>query len=170
MKGYASIGGGKTIRLGDGAKGTDIPPPHEEPSVSDKPTLWAEDLPPELKTLDSMYKVLPPVEQTMHLWAQQLPGVYDAQNSETQWSDEYFAKWLATPQARVLGTIPVIVLSQADGGYKDGDADIPAAQMEKERKEGQAKLVLLSSNSKQVIIRNGHNMNLEAPDDVAEAI
>ena len=42
--------------------------------------------------------------------------------------------------------------------------------MEKERKEGQAKLVLLSSNSRQVIIRSGHNMNLEAPDDVAKAI
>jgi hypothetical protein len=109
-------------------------------------------------------------QQTMHLWAQLLPGVYDGQNSETQWSDEYFAKWLATPQAGVLGTIPEIVLSQADGGYKDGDADIPAAQLEKERKEGQAKLLLLSSNSKQVILHSGHNMNLEAPEDVSNAI
>ena len=164
------IGGGKTIRLGDGAKGTDIPPPHEETSASDKPTIRAEDLPEEFKTLDPMYKVLPPDEQTMHLWAQQLPGVYDAQNSETQWSDEYFAKWLATPQAGVLGTIPVIVLSRADGGYRDGDSDIPAAQLEKERKEGQAKLVLLSSNSKQIIVHSGHNMNLEAPEDVSNAI
>ena len=165
-----SIGAGKTIRLGDGAKGTAVPLPHEETSASDKPALRAEDLPPELKTLDAMYRVLPVEQQTMHLWAQLLPGVYDAQNSETQWSDEYFAKWLATPQAGVLGTIPVIVLSQADGGYKEGDADIPAAQLEKERKEGQAKLVLLSSNSKQVILHSGHNMNLEAPEDVSNAI
>ena len=42
--------------------------------------------------------------------------------------------------------------------------------MEKERKDGQAKLVLLSSNSKQVIVHSGHNMNLEAPDDVTGAI
>jgi pimeloyl-ACP methyl ester carboxylesterase len=164
------IGGGKTIRLGDGAKGTNIPPPHEETSASDKPTLRAEDLPEEFKTLDSMYKVLPTDEQTRHLWAQRLPGVYDAQNSETQWSDEYFAKWLATPQAGVLGTIPVIVLSRADGGYRDGDSEIPAAQMEKERKEGQAKLVVLSSNSKRVIVHSGHNMNLEAPAEVSNAI
>jgi pimeloyl-ACP methyl ester carboxylesterase len=164
------IGGGKTIRLGDGAKGADPPPPHEETSASDKPTIRAEDLPAEFKTLDSTYKVLPPDEQTMHLWAQRLPGVYDAENSETQWSDEYFAKWLATPQAGVLGTIPVIVLSRADGGYRDGDSDIPAAQLEKERKEGQAKLVLLSSNSKQVIVHSGHNVNLEAPEGVSNAI
>ncbi|HXN46213.1 MAG TPA: alpha/beta hydrolase [Bryobacteraceae bacterium] len=164
------IGGGKTIRLGDGAKGTDIPPPHEESSAADQPTVRAEDLPAEFKTLDSMYKVLPPDSQTIHLWAQQLPGVYDAENSETQWSEEVFAKWLATPQAGVLGAIPVIVLSQADAGYKDGDFDFPAAQLEKERREGQAKLVLLSSNGKQVIVHSGHNMNLEAPADVSNAI
>jgi pimeloyl-ACP methyl ester carboxylesterase len=164
------IGGGKTIRLGDGAKGRNIPAPHEETSASDKPTLRAEDLPEELKTLNPAYKVLPANEQMMHLWAQQLPGVYDAENSETQWSDEYFAKWLATPQRGVLGAIPLVVLSQAEGGYRDAGSDIPAAQLEKERKEGQAKLVLLSSNSEQIIVHSGHNMNLEAPDDVSNAI
>ncbi len=164
------IGGGKTIRLGDGARGAAIPPPHEETSASDKPTLRVEDLPAELKTLDAMFKVLPADEQAMQLWAQQLPAVYDAQNSETQWSEEYFAKWLATPQAGALRSIPLIVLSRADGGYKDGDADIPAAQLEKERKEGQAKLLLLSSSSRQVIVHSGHNMNLEAPADVSNAI
>ncbi len=164
------IGKGKTMRLGEGAKGTAIPPPHEEVSASDKPTVRAEDLPEEFKTLDSAYKVLPPDEQRMHLWAQQLPGVYDAQNSETQWSDEYFAKWLARPQTGALRAIPLIVLSRADGGYQDADSDIPAAQLEKERKEGQLKLVRLSSHSKQVIVHSGHNMNLEAPDDVTNAI
>lgn len=164
------IGGGKTIRLGDGATGATIPPPHEQMSASDKPTLRAEDLPDELKTLDPMFKVLPPDQQKMQLWAQQLPAVYDAQNSETGLSGEYFARWLATPQAGTLGSIPLVVLSRADGGYRDGDADIPAAQLEKERREGQAKLVLLSSNSKQILIHSGHNMNLEAPDDVVAAI
>jgi pimeloyl-ACP methyl ester carboxylesterase len=164
------IGGGKTIRLGDGAQGRAIPAPHEEIAASDKPAIRAEDLPAELKTLDPMFKVLPAEEQREQLWAQQQPAVYDAQNSETGWSDEYFAKWLAAPQAGALGSIPLIVLSRADGGYKDGDSDIPAAQLEKERKEGQAKLALLSSNGRQVILNCGHNMNLEKPDDVAAAI
>jgi len=164
------IGGGKTLRLGDDAKGLSIPAPHEEISASDKPALRAGDLPDELKVLDPMFKTLPPDEQKQQLWAQMLPAVYDAQNSETQWSGEYFAKWLAKPQAGTLGKIPLIVLSRADGGYKDGDADIPAAQLERERKEGQARLALLSSNSRQVIVHSGHNMNLEAPDDVAASI
>jgi pimeloyl-ACP methyl ester carboxylesterase len=164
------IGGKKTIRLGDGAKGISIPPPHEGMSASDKLAARTENLPAELKTLDPMYKVLPPDEQKMHLWAQLLPAVYDAENSETEWSGEYFAKWLATPQAGTLGTIPLIVLTRADGGYSDGAYDTPAAQLEKERKEGQAKLALHSTNSRQVIFHSGHNMNLEAPDDVAAAI
>jgi pimeloyl-ACP methyl ester carboxylesterase len=164
------IGDKKTIRLGDGAKGTSIPAPREELSASDKAMVRAEDLPQELKTLDPIYKVLPPGEQEMRLWAQLLPAVYDAENSETEWSGEYFAKWLAAPQQGTLRSIPLIVLSRADGGYSNADSDTPAAQMEKERKEGQAKLVLLSNNSRQVIVHSGHNMNLEAPDDVAKAI
>ncbi len=123
-----------------------------------------------MKTLDPMFKVLPADELREQLWAQQQPAVYDAQNSETGWSEEYFAKWLAAPQAGTLGSIPLIVLSRFDGGYKDGDSDIPAAQLEKEREEGQAKLALLSSNGRQVILNCGHNMNLEKSDDVAAAI
>jgi len=164
------IGGGKTLRLGSDAKGIAIPPTHENVAATDKPTLRAEDLPAEFKNLDPMYKVLPADAQQMHLWAQQLPGVYDAQNSETEWSGEFFAKWLATPQAGTLKAIPLIVLSRADGGYSGADSDIPAAQMEQERKAGQAMLVSLSTNSKQLVLHTGHNMNLEAPDDVASAI
>jgi len=164
------IGGKKTIRLGEGAKGRSIPSPHEGMCESDKPMVKVEDLPEQLKTLDAMYKVLPPDEQDMHLWAQLLPGVYDAEMSETNWSEEYFANWLSTPQVGTLGSIPLIVLSRAEGGYIDGDADISAAQLEKERKEGQAKLTLLSTNSRQIVVNSGHNMQLEVPEDVSTAI
>lgn len=164
------IGGGKTIRLGDGATGRAIPAPHEPVSESDHPTVRAEELPQELKVLDPLLRHLPAKQQSLHLWAQQLPGVYDAENSETQWSGEYYAKWLSTPQTGVLGSIPVMILSRVDGGYKDGDSDFPAEQMEKERKQGQARLTLLSSNHRQVWIQSGHNMQLEAPEDVTNAI
>ena len=63
-----------------------------------------------------------------------------------------------------------MVLTRAEGGYRDGDTDIPAAQMEKERKDGQAMLASLSSNSKQISIQSGHNMELESPQSVAAAI
>jgi hypothetical protein len=68
------------------------------------------------------------------------------------------------------GEIPLIVLTRAEGGYSDGDYEIPPAQLEKERKEGQAKLTLLSTNSMQIIVHSGHNMDLEAPDAVTAAI
>lgn len=157
------IGGGKTIRLGEGAKGVPIPAPHEQIGASDKSTLRAEDLPDELKKLDPLFQPLPAAEQVMQLWAQQQAGVYDAQNSETQWSEEYFAKWLASSQADSLGAIPLVVLSRANGGYSDD-------KLEAERVAGQAMLVRLSRNSKQIVVNSSHNMNLEAPDAVASAI
>jgi pimeloyl-ACP methyl ester carboxylesterase len=164
------IGGGKTLRLGDGAKGVAIPAPHKTVTESDKPAaIRAEDLPQEVKTLDPMFKVLPPAEQELQLWAQQLPQVYGAEASETEWSADYFTRWLAKPQAGALGSIPLIVLTRAESGYGN-DLDIPAAQLDKERKDGQARLALLSTNHKQIIVRNGHNMNLEAPADVTAAV
>lgn len=163
------VGGGKTMRLGDGAKGGNIPPPREEMRESDKPAAHGEIAAQTAQSLDPMYKVLPPEAQKWQLWAQALPEIEDAENSQREWSGEYFAKWLSRPQARTLGAIPLIVLTRAEGGY-DNNQDVPAVQLEKERKEGQAKLALLSTNSKQIVAQSGHNMELEAPDDVSAAI
>jgi pimeloyl-ACP methyl ester carboxylesterase len=164
------IGGKHMMRLGDGAKGRSIPPPHEEMKESDKPVVQTNVTPQAQRPLDPMYNALPPAEQKLQLWAQSLPQTGGAEDSQREWSGEYFAKWLATPQAGTLGVIPLIVLTRTEGGYSDSDYEIPAAQLEKERKEGQAKLALLSTNSKQVMVHSGHNMDLEAPDDVTAAI
>lgn len=164
------IGGKAMMRLGDEEKGRSIPPPHQDMKESDKPVVPANTTPQAQQPLDRMYNVLPPDEQKLQLWAQSLPEIDDAENSQREWSGEYFAKWLATPQVGALGAIPLVVLTRAEGGYKDGDYDVPAAQLEKERKEGQAKLALLSTNSRQVMVRSGHNMELEAPDDVTAAV
>jgi pimeloyl-ACP methyl ester carboxylesterase len=166
------VGGKKTMKLGSDAKGMSVPAPHEAMKHSDKPTRSpnsdsnapAEPAP----SLDPMYKVLPPAEQKLQLWAQTLSEIEDAENSQREWSGEYFAKWLTTPQS-ALGAIPLIVLTGAEGGY-DNDQDVPAAQLENERKDGQAKLAQLSSRGKQIIVHSGHNMELEAPDEVAIAI
>ncbi|HJT69659.1 MAG TPA: alpha/beta hydrolase [Terriglobales bacterium] len=163
------IGGGKTMRLGDDAKGRAIPAPREEMTKNDTPASLPK-LPPELATtLDSMYKVLPADVQKLQLWAQSRPVMYEEESSQLEWSGEYFAKWMSTPQKGTLGAIPLIVLTRAEGGYGN-DADVPAKQWEQERKDGQAKLVALSSNSKQVVVHSGHNMELEAPNDVTKAI
>jgi len=163
------IGGGKTIRLGDDAKGRSVPLPREEMKDSDKPAAQPDSAPATQEPLDAMYNVLPAAEQKLQLWAQALPGIRDAEGSQMDWSGEYFGKWLAKSQSGVLGSMPLIVLSRAEGGYDNGQ-DVPAAQLEKERMEGQAKLAELSTNSKQIILNCGHNMELQAPEDVAGAI
>jgi pimeloyl-ACP methyl ester carboxylesterase len=163
------IGGGKTLRLGDDAKGRDIPAPREEMKESDKPSLPA-DLPSQdPQPLDAMYKVLLEADQKLQVWAQSQLEIQDAEGSQMDWSGEYFAKWMKTSQAGTLGSIPLVVLTRAEGGYGN-DQDVPAAQLEKERKDGQAMLVKLSSNSRQVMVKSGHNMDLEAPEEVTTAI
>jgi len=163
------IGGRNTMRLGTSAKNREIPLPHEEMKESDQPPAPAGGEPQAAIELDAMYKVLPPADQALQLWAQAQPNLDDAENSQREWSDEYFARLLAQPQDGSLGKIPLIVLSRAEGGYGN-DQDVPAAQMEQERIEGQARLARLSTNSKHLIIHSGHNMELEAPADVTAAI
>jgi hypothetical protein len=51
----------------------------------------------------------------------------DAEASQRKWSEECFAKLLRTPQAGTLGRIPLVVLTRAEGGFREG-SDIPAAQ------------------------------------------
>ncbi len=163
------IGGRNTMRLGAFAKDREIPPTHEEMKDSDKPALPSNGEPQAAIELDAMYKALPPADQGLQLWAQSQPSLDDTENSQREWSDEYFGKLLAKSQDGSLGKIPLIVLSRRDGGYGN-DQDVPAAQMEQERMEGQAMLARLSTNSKHIIIRSGHNMELEAPGDVIAAI
>lgn len=167
------IGGKATMRLGQDAKGKEIPSPHGRINESDKPVI-----PPEVaanfannsQQLDPLYRVLPPAEQRLQLWAQNRVNIYDAEKSQREWSSEYFAKWLSTSPKKSLGSIPLVVLTCAEGGYREGEADVPAAQLERERKEGQARLVSLSSDSRQIIVKGGHNLELESPLAVVSAI
>jgi len=162
------IGPKQTMRLGQEAKHRDIPPPHEQMQASDKPPAPPAGAVPPPSPLDAMYKVLPDEQQKQQLWAQDTFVLEFTEASQREWSDEYFARQLAKPQAGTLGSIPIIVLTRAEGGYED--ADVPATQLEQERKEGQAKLAQLSSNSRQITLKSGHNMEVEAPNDVTDAI
>jgi pimeloyl-ACP methyl ester carboxylesterase len=164
------IGGKATMRLGDGAKGAAIPPPREQMKESDRPPGRVNSAAGAPGALDPMYDVLSPNYKLLQLWAQARRQLQDAEDSQREWSGEYFAKWLTVPQTGTLGAIPLIVLTRADGGYKEGESDVSAAQLERERKEGQSKLAALSTNGRQVFLRTGHNMELEAPDDVSAAI
>ena len=160
---------GKAILMRSGAQGRPIPPPRENMLDSDKLATTQPALQQTQGPLDSLYDPLPVTEKRLRIWAQSLPGLDDAENSQREWSPEYLQKWHDTPQAGNLGAIPVLVLTRAHGGYGN-DLDMPATQLEEERLEGQHDLTLLSTNAKQIIVSSGHNMELEAPDAVVTAI
>ena len=161
------VGGEKTIRLGEGARNRAIPKPREEMMEGDRP--------PDAKaasrmgSLDPMYNPLPAPAQKMQVWAQSLAKTDYAEASQREWSEEYFAKWLATPQKGSLGSIPLIVVMRKEGGYGN-DLDHPAEQLERERKDGQAMLAQLSTQGKLETVSSGHNMEIDAPAEVSAAI
>jgi pimeloyl-ACP methyl ester carboxylesterase len=163
------VGGKNTIRLGVNVPLKDIPAPRENLLPSDKPQLPPSDQLPPPQPLEPLYKQLLAADQSLQLWAQNLPEIEDAENSQREWSDQSFARWLADPHTASLGHLPLLVLTRVKGGYTE-DLDVTAAQMEQERKEGQEKLVRLSTNSEQILVNSGHNMELEAPEDVTAAI
>lgn len=158
----------KAIRLRDGATGKAIPEPHETMLASDGPKRLSP-LPPPATTVDPPFDRLPPEIQKLHTWANSQPAMYDAEESERTWSPEYFKHWYEAPQAGSLGSIPLIVLMRAEGGYGN-DLDVPAAQLENERKQAHAHLAALSTRGKLQLVHSGHNMQVEAPATVSQAI
>jgi pimeloyl-ACP methyl ester carboxylesterase len=160
---------GKAVRLRDLSEGRMIPAPHLDMLPSDRPALPSSTDLSATAALEPPFDRLPADTQRLHRWAESRPSMQDARASESSWSPEYFALWHAKPQEGSLGSVPLLVLTRAEGGYGD-DLNVPAAQLDAERKERQAHLARLSSNGSQRIIRAGHNMQLEAPDEVAEAI
>jgi pimeloyl-ACP methyl ester carboxylesterase len=158
--------GPHAARIRDFARNVPIPAPRENLLPTDKPAAAHPDA--SLQKLEPPMDKLPPEQQRLQLWAQNLLNLEDAESSQKEWSSEYMAQMHATPQQGILGNIPLIVLTRAEG-YRQ-DLDVPAAELEAERKRTQAQLTLLSTNGKQIIVPSGHNMHLEAPDAVADAI
>ena len=152
--------GPNVARIRDFATGRAIPKPRENLLPSDRTT------PPPTAALTAKieppYDRLPEREQKLHLWAASLPALDDAENSQKDWSSEYMARMHATPQDGILGTKPLVVLTRTRG-YDD-------PELEAERQTRQAQLVRLSRQSKQILVPGGHNMHLETPDAVADAI
>jgi pimeloyl-ACP methyl ester carboxylesterase len=160
--------GGKALRLRDGATGKAIPEPRERMLPADQPKP-APAAPPAAAAIEPPFDRLPPDIQQLHLWADSEAAMYDAQESERTWSPEYFKHWYETPQAGSLGAIPLLVLMRAEGGY-GGDLDVPAARLEAERRQSHAHLAALSTRGKLQVVRSGHNMQVEVPLLVSQAI
>lgn len=69
----------------------------------------------------------------------------------------------------MLGDLPLLVLTRKDGGYPDG-LDRPASELEAARLDSQHALAALSRMGQFEIVPPGHNLHLEAPAIVADAI
>jgi len=161
--------GNKARRVRDLATGKAIPLPHEAILDSDKLHLdlrQTKEAPPKL---DAPFDRLPPRERQLQVWASAQPALEDAENSEREWSPEYMLMMHNTPQVGILGSRPLIVLTRAEGGYGN-NLDVPPAELEQERLETQAQLAKLATGGEQIIVHSGHNMEVEAPDQVASAI
>jgi pimeloyl-ACP methyl ester carboxylesterase len=163
---YIPTGPSHAGRIRDDAKGREIPAPRESmPAIRDRAANSAT----QPGAIEPPYDRLPAREQRLHAWAAAQPSVEAAENSQREWSAEYFARWAATSQKGVLGAVALIVLTRAHGGYGD-NLDMPAAELERNRLDSQRALADLSSAGRQRIIASGHSMHLEAPDAVAKAI
>ena len=68
-------------------------------------------------TVDPPWDKLPRQQQQLHAWAAAQPLLQDVEDSQREWSAEYFARWVASPQKGSLGAIPLIVPTRAEGGY-----------------------------------------------------
>lgn len=119
--------------------------------------------------IEPPYDRLPPREQALHAWASSLPGLEAAEDSQKQWSAEYYARWSRAARKGMLGARPLVVLTRAHGGYGDG-LGIPAAELERTRLDAQHALADLSTAGSQRIVDSGHNLHLEAPAEVERAI
>lgn len=161
--------GDKALRVRDLAKGKPIPPPHEVIAAPDVAHLEAKDIRGQAPQLEPPFDRLPAKEGQLHLWASTQPALEDAETSEREWSPEYMLKMHTTPQTGILGPLPLIVLTRAEGGY-DSNLDVSPDELDKERRETQAQLARLSTRGKLILVQSGHNIELEAPDEVASAI
>ena len=157
---------GKATLLRGSATGRTIPAPRLQIDASDpKPQFVPAANDPVEPPLDK----LPAENQKIDQWAVAQPNIRTMVQSELDWSPESLAIFASSPQEGSLGARPLIVLTRKDGGYDD-NLDVPASVLEEERIKLQKKLAELSTNSEQRTISSGHNMHIEAPDAVTDAI
>jgi pimeloyl-ACP methyl ester carboxylesterase len=161
------MGPKNTGLISDSATHKPIPEPHLDMTAKDRVEPPKVEL--EKPTIEPPFDKLPPDVQKLHLWAMAKMEMQMAAMSEREWSAEYMAKWRAAPQAGTLGALPLIVLTRAEGGFGN-DLDVPAAELERQRKQAQSDLAKLSTRGKFVLVPSGHNMQVEAPDAVVKAI
>ena len=109
--------GPRAARIRDFATGRPIPKPREELPASDAVSVSVNAQ--AIHAVEPPYTRLPEREQRLHQWAAALPPLAIAENSQKDWSAESMADFHSKSQAGILGNIPLVVLTRANGGYAD---------------------------------------------------
>ena len=165
----------KVVRIRDMAKGATLPPPRLQ--LNDAETKQYAELrkkPAEAgaTAVEPPLDKLSTEDQKAELWAIVQPFLPIAVGSELNSSQEEIAVWYSAKKLSTtpLGDVPLVVISRGEGGYPD-TPEVSGKQLDQERREEQAELTHLSHNSKQIIAEHsGHNIHLEDPALVVQAI
>jgi pimeloyl-ACP methyl ester carboxylesterase len=170
---------GKKVREWDAAKARPIPPVRTETAKED--TIISS---PVLKSIADFQKLTGPVKieppfdklpshiQQSRLWATMQPRHYIAEDNEYIGEELVvsFAWRITHPFA--LGNKPVIVISRKPAAHKAGGIlnEEDVKQMEEERLTNIDLLTKISHNSLSITANSGHEIHLDQPELVTEAI
>jgi pimeloyl-ACP methyl ester carboxylesterase len=165
----------KVLRIRDMAKGVTLPPPRLQLNGAEtKQYAELRQKPAEAgpTAVEPPLDKLSTEDQKAELWAIVQPFLPIAVGSELDSSQEEIAVWYSAKKLGTtpLGDVPLVVISRGEGGYPN-TPEVSGKQLDQERREGQAELTHLSHNSKQIIAEHsGHNIHLEDPVLVVQAI
>jgi pimeloyl-ACP methyl ester carboxylesterase len=166
-----TVYGGQAHRIRESARGRSFPAPR---IALDTVTItrFRDSAPFPVEPLEAPLDRLSPAMQETWKWAASLPAGSAAQQAEMDWSPEELARFHADRLRgrATLGALPLIVLARTEGGYPSG-MDVSPGELEAERRKLQADLAALSSRGQLRFARHaGHNLHLEDPDLVVDAI
>jgi pimeloyl-ACP methyl ester carboxylesterase len=165
------VWGGQPHHLRDEAQGRVEPKPIlglDTATIRMSRTTPGEEEQPIHPPLDRM----PVVDQRIWRWAASQPVYSLVQPLEMEWSAEEAQREYQRRlvERAPLGAIPLIVLARTQGGFASG-MSISADSLEKIRRAQQADLAKLSRNGELRFAPNaGHNIHVEDPGFVAQAI
>lgn len=164
----------KIVRFRELSRGREIPSVQATMSSTDTSSKAQQAQPsssPQSK-LDAPYDKLPSNLQQLRLWAISQVNYGPARSGEFDFLPEEMARMYSDRSSSKypLGDIPLIVLTRGASQFSDADEQTKK-QLNESHDRLQADLVTLSTNSKQIIAKNGgHHIQLDDPELVTDAI
>jgi pimeloyl-ACP methyl ester carboxylesterase len=165
----------KIVRWRELSRGRQIPPIQTaapNPTSSSNPQQARASSSAQMK-VEAPFDKLPERSQRMRLWAKSQPNYNPARSSELF---DFFPEELDSlysereKSKNPLGAMPLIVMTSTVSEYGSADEQTKK-RLSEDRKRLQSDLLMLSSNSKQIVTeKSGHHIQLDEPGLVIDAI